>query len=104
MAKKIEIEIGIDDVEFIMGEGYETGFKIMVNSVWCSNCKNHYKGSIVNYKIFLNHLGDIILRGQCNTCKEDVGRYIETGENKDNLERAMHLREIKLNLLKNYKK
>jgi hypothetical protein len=37
--------------------------------------------------IYVNDLFDIILRGKCNMCNKDVGRYIETGETHSNVKK-----------------
>lgn len=39
---------------------------------------------IIDYKIYLSDLYDVILKGKCSECKTIVARYIETGEEKEN--------------------
>ncbi len=89
-----EIEILIEDVEIIMGEDIIHLDRIL-NSVYCSYCKNSYSGTIENYTIYLNKLDDIIFEGQCKKCKNRVARYVETGETISKAEIARHIRTVK---------
>jgi hypothetical protein len=89
-----EIEIHIEDVEIIMGDDFRHLDKVL-NSIYCSHCKNGYSGTIENYKIYLNKLDDIIFVGDCTKCKNYVARYLETGETISKAEVARHIRTIK---------
>lgn len=90
-----EIEIDIEDVEIIMGEHLIHLDKILKSGIYCTHCRNGYKGAIENYKIYLNKLDDIIFEGQCTKCKNQVARYLETGETKSKANIAKHIRLIK---------
>jgi hypothetical protein len=90
-----EIEIHIEDVEIIMGEHFIHLDRLLNSGIYCVHCKNGYTGAIENYKIYLNKLDDIIFVGQCAKCKNQVARYIETGETKSKAEIARHIRTIK---------
>ena len=89
-----DIEIHIEDVEIIMGEDFRHLNRVL-NSIYCSHCKNSYSGTIENYKIYLNKLDDIIFVGDCTKCKNSVARYLETGETTSKSEVARHIRKIK---------
>ncbi len=89
-----EIEIHIEDVEIIMGDDF-IHLDRLLNSVYCSHCKNGYKGTIENYTIYLNKLDDMIFVGQCTRCKNRVARYMETGESISKAEIARHVRTVK---------
>lgn len=89
-----EIEIHIEDVEIIMGDDFKHLDRLL-DSVYCSFCKNGYKETIENYTIYLNRLDDIIFVGQCVKCKNRVARYVETGEAISKAEIARHIRTVK---------
>lgn len=90
-----EIEIQMEDVEIIMGEHFIHIDKLLNRGIYCIHCQNGYTGAMENYKIYLNKLDDIIFAGQCTKCKNEVARYIETGETKSKAEIARHIRTIK---------
>lgn len=60
--------------------------KILTDYVFCSGCTNP---KIVDYEenIFVNDLFDVILEGKCSECGKAVGRYLETGEDDENVEK-----------------
>ena len=103
MDLNVEIEIDMDDVEFIMGTKFKD-FTIFIKNVYCNFCKSAYSAEIVDYKIFLTPNGDLTLDGKCGKCLKRVVRCIETGEDQSNYDRAMHIRKIKIELLNDYKK
>ncbi len=80
MSNKREIEINGEDLKFIYGDGYELFKQKIIPNCNCGRCDSHYQSTIVNYKIFLNDLNDIILKGYCQKCNSPVNRYVETGE------------------------
>lgn len=87
-----EIEITLDDIKILMGDSYEF-FPRMVENCFCAKCEKSVT-TIVMYRSYLNPLQDIILKGQCARCGNPVGRYIETGENKESTEAAKQIRKI----------
>jgi hypothetical protein len=88
-----DIEIGMDDVEIIMGDDY-THLDMILNNVFCMNCPDN-NTTIDKFQIYLTKLDDIVFRGQCVKCGHPVGRYLETGENKLMADVARHIRTIK---------
>lgn len=57
----------------------------------------------MDYDIYVNDLGDIILQGFCKNCRHPVGRYIESGEKPDGFKRAMRVvQKIKAKKNKKY--
>lgn len=93
-----EIEISLEDVALIMGDSYSFFPRILKNC-FCGKCENHIT-TIVMYRIYLDPLQDIVLKGNCASCGHQVGRHIETGENKESVGVATHIRGI----IKNYRK
>lgn len=54
------------------------------------NCLCHTCGkvvTIVDFKIVVNDLNDVILKGKCAVCGDAVNRYTETGEDEECLGR-----------------
>lgn len=81
ITRKIAEEIMADDLDFM---------EIARTSVFCHFC-HHNKNYIVSMNIeeyLLNDLGDIVLKGTCQTCGEKCARYMECGENPKSLKIA----------------
>ncbi|SMO55942.1 hypothetical protein [Solitalea koreensis] len=95
---KEELEINADDLAMIMGKKYDQINEI-IDSCFCAHCTDR-RTSIVNYKLYLNRLDDVILKGRCAKCNTPVNRYIETGENNEMACVAQHIRMI----IKKYRK
>ena len=92
MPNKKEIEIYEDDLRMIYGNDYKLFKEKIIPNCYCKNCNSHYQSIIVNYKIFLNDLNDIILKGFCEKCGSLVNRYVETGEVEEYQERIEKVR------------
>lgn len=86
MKNKKEKEITKDQLMVILGEDWEN-YQQILKSCCCSKCDKGYSSTIVDYKIFVNNLNDIILRGKCAKCGNPMNRYTETGENFEYVER-----------------
>ncbi|MBI5452221.1 hypothetical protein HY945_02075 [Candidatus Gottesmanbacteria bacterium] len=80
MKSATKIEISKKDLEFIYGEDFILFEQKIIPYCYCANCKTSYQSTIINYKIFLNDLNDIILEGFCKSCNHPIARYLETGE------------------------
>ena len=85
------IEISLEDIELIMGDSF-TFFPQLLDNCFCTKCEDH-QTTIINYRAYLNNLQDIYLQGECAKCGQAVGRYIETGESKESVEAANHIRK-----------
>ncbi len=79
LKNKTEKEITKEQLREILGEEWENYQKIF-NNCCCSKCDNGYSSTIVDYRIFINDLNDIILRGKCAKCGNLMNRYAETRE------------------------
>ena len=95
--EKQEIEIELEDIKIIMQDNFNH-FQEILDNCFCPKCPKTVT-TIVNYKAYLNHLNDIILRGSCIRCAHNVARYIETGEQIEMAEVAEHIRFIKKNFI-----
>lgn len=87
------IEITGEDTKLIMGDSF-TFFPQLLDNCFCAKCEDH-QTTIINYRAYLNNLQDISLQGECAKCGQAVGRYIETGESKESVEAADHVRNLK---------
>lgn len=76
-----KIEISEARLKGIFGDEWVRSEEKILNNVYCSHCKSNYNSTIVNYKIFINDLNDVIFEGFCKKCGHGVARYAETGEN-----------------------
>ncbi|NQU84862.1 MAG: hypothetical protein HQ541_03800 [Mariniphaga sp.] len=50
---------------------------------------------LIDIKVYLNDINDIILRGNCSGCRTIAARYIETGENPESAKAGKRIREMK---------
>jgi len=76
-----KFEISEARLKDIIGDDWVEFKRRIFNNVYCSDCDSNYNSTIVNYRIFINDLNDIILEGFCKKCTHRVARYVETGEN-----------------------
>lgn len=86
------IEITGEDIKLIMGDSF-TFFPQLLDNCFCAKREDH-QTTIINYRAY-NNLQDISLQGECAKCGQAVGRYIETGESKESVEAADHVRNLK---------
>jgi len=75
-----EVEIGPLQLRSMFGSSWEEDITIAESSIFC-DCGAEHK-ELINYKSYINHLNDVILKGWCSSCKTIAARYIETGERK----------------------
>ena len=74
------VRITEEQLQIILDKNYENFAEKILTNCLCNKCMCVVK--IVDYKIFLNDLYDVILKGNCAICGARVSRYIETGEDK----------------------
>lgn len=87
-------DIELSDWEFRLVMGDSWGDRhIYLNSIFCS-CGAPEK-TLIDFKVYLNDLNDLVLRGLCSGCHTIAARYIETGENADNSTVAERIRKAK---------
>ena len=75
-------EIKISRKKLVEMLGSEDVLGLCVRTSYCGNDDCGGTTEIVDYEdnIFINDLGDSILRGKCKKCGAEVARYIETGD------------------------
>ena len=65
MSKKMQIKINPSDLKMIYGDDYEFFTNKVLTNCRCINCDTPFTSTIVNYKVFISHLNDIVLKGHC---------------------------------------
>lgn len=94
MGTKNKIEITETNFRVILGNDYEKFKRYIPNNVYCKNCNTPYSSKLINYRIFINDLEDILLEGLCSKCKSPVNRYVETGDVKKYKEKIAEIKKI----------
>jgi len=97
MSNKKQIKISKEGLVAIYGADYHFFEEKIVPNCRCAKCNTSYTSTIIDYKIFLNDLDDIILEGFCEKCGSRINRYLETDEVIKYQER---IRKVKKNLEK----
>ena len=67
-----KFEIALKDVKFIMGDVFENHFTRILSSCFCRQCEKTFGNNvteIIDYKIFLNDLNDVVLQGNAENAK-----------------------------------
>jgi len=90
--KQFKVKITKKEARRILGKDADF-FEIAGKSVFCGACfpKTNQSVVIVNYDIFVDNFGCIILEGFCKNCSRPVSRYIESGKNPAAFKRAMEI-------------
>jgi len=87
------IKINKEDLIFIVGEEYDELVFIAKFNSFCRNCMGRFEVEMVDYKIYINHLNDIVFKGKCKTCKKKLIRIIELGENSKYFMKTAYIKE-----------
>ena len=103
MAFNLEIEITLADVRLILGDRFDEIFRKAVHTNACPGCQREYNATLVIKEIWLNHIGDIIVEGTCKDCGFKISRYIESSNFSDAYDQAISIRELKMEVLKDYR-
>ena len=74
-----ETQITKTQLRIILGKDWKYFEEKILSNCLCGKC--HCIVRMVDYKIFLNDLCDIIFKGTCVICGARVNRYVEVGEN-----------------------
>ena len=94
MQNKKEIKLTETDLKAIYGPDYNFFQEKILSNCFCHRCRvKSYTAMITKYKIFLNDLNDIVLRGVCAACGGPVNRYLETGEVESYLPRIKKVKQ-----------
>lgn len=88
-----DIELNQWEFQLIMGEAWDDR-EIFINNFFC-DCKSPNR-QLIDFKVYLNDINDIVINGICSGCKTIAARYIETGENAKSIEAAERIRKMKM--------
>ena len=80
MREEIEIQITEDELKFIVEDEFAQIVNLARNNSFCSICHGKNKVEMIDYKLKLNNLNDVIFQGKCKSCNGRIVRYVEIGE------------------------
>jgi len=103
MAVNLEIAINLDDVKLILADRFDPVFHRAMDTNTCYGCKRQNKATLLIREIWLNAIGDIIVEGTCKDCGFRLSRYIEANNEEGAYDQAQALRELKMEVLKDYR-
>ena len=86
---KKEFPLTLPQLKTVWAEDWDFLVDKILHNCLCHTCKT--QTTIVEFKIVVNDLNDIILKGHCATCGDTVNRYTETGENEDYVRRIKEI-------------
>ena len=66
-------------------DGDEVWVRTLEESIFCM-CQAPVK-RLIQYKVFVNDLNDLVMRGLCSGCNTIAARYVETGEDPEKVDR-----------------
>ena len=66
-------------------DGDEEWVRTLEESIFCM-CPAPVK-RLIAYKVFVNDLNDVVMRGLCSGCNTIAARYVETGEDPEKVKR-----------------
>ncbi len=98
----LEIQISLADVRLILGKHFNAVFKRAIAKNTCLGCQRELEAELVIKEIWLNHIGDIIVEGWCKDCGFKLSRYIEANNYPGAYDQAIAIRELKMDVLKDY--
>jgi len=82
---KKEVPLTLSQLKTIIGNDWNDFERIIIPNCFCHTCEGEV--TIVDFKIVVNDLNDVILRGHCAVCGNAVNRYCETGEDEECVKR-----------------
>ena len=80
MLPEDDFPITVDDLQFIVGEEYETIRSLAIDNSFCHTCfkKKGYQMKID--KLYLLSNNDVVFKGNCTRCGGRMARVVEIGE------------------------
>ncbi len=97
MRKEIEVQITEDDLKFIVEDEFDQIVDLARKNSFCSRCHGKNKVEMIDYKLILNDLNDVIFQGKCKSCNSKIARYVEIGEQMKFQMRTEIIKESKTN-------
>lgn len=102
MGLNLELEISLDDVRLMLRERFEQDYTREIHTATCTGCERRYNATIDVSEIWLNHIGDLIVEGRCMNCQTPISKYLETSNHQSAYDQAMAIRELHIQVLKDY--
>jgi hypothetical protein len=97
MKRLPEIQINPFQLALLLDDEQKSFYNsILVENVFCTQCKGIAIKGIVIEEIFLTDLNDIMVRGTCNVCESKVARNIEFGADNAFYKKALKFRNTVL--------
>lgn len=96
------IAIDWEDVVLIVGKRNLKQLKKKLETVSCPACKQLGTATLAISKIWLNNIGDIIFEGFCKDCGGKLSLYFEATQFPGSFDQAMTIRELKIEVLKDF--
>lgn len=90
--RKQKLSIAQDDFRKIIADEWKFFEQKILNNCLCHQCDSAYNSTIVDYEVEINDLNDTILHGKCAKCGSPVNRYLETGENSEQVKMIEEIR------------
>ncbi len=88
---KKELPLTLLQLKTIWGKDWDFFVEKIIPNCFCHTCKEVV--TIVDFKIIVNDLNDIILTGRCAVCSGPLNRYMETGDNEEYVGRIKKFRK-----------
>lgn len=88
-----DVELNQWEFRLIMGESWQDR-DLFIDNIFC-DCSSPEK-KLIDFKIYLNDLNDLVLRGKCSSCNTIAARYLETGENEESNKAAERIKKMKM--------
>ena len=97
MENRKALPITLEDVEFIVKDQFEMIIDLAKYNSFCIGCIGKNEPEMLDLKVVLNEMDDLIFQGKCRYCNGKMKRYIELGESKEYHMRTQLIRESKQN-------
>ncbi len=91
-----------EDVVLIVGKKNLKALTKKLEAASCPGCGKINEASLAIRDIWLNNIGDLIFEGQCSSCGFDLSLYFEANRYPGSFDQAMAIRELKIEVLKDY--
>jgi transcription initiation factor IIE alpha subunit len=88
---KKETPLTLPQLKAILGKDWDSFMEKIIPNCLCPTCNKVV--TIVDFKIVVNDLNDVILKGSCAGCGDPVNRYMETGENEEYVRRIKRVKK-----------
>ena len=74
-----EVSISVAELQELLATEFDQIVGLAKHNSFCSTCEDKAQAEMINYTTSLNHLNDVIFRGNCKVCGGKMVRYVEIG-------------------------